>query len=196
VLKRVGCWCLVVLATVTGLTAVRPLAAASLTLSPRDREEAIRLGKKSVITDEFGGEWTVRGDGPGQSLTVMTPFHRLALASRNSAFKNQELKPKDIETLLKEQESTLTVWATLKGGTPGFARFYTPMLVKDAQQIKASFAQNEHTARREDDGSYTARCLYVFTAETVKPNDKLVLIVKDPDDKAVAKFVVDLSSMR
>src|SRR5689334_21020484 len=127
-LKRLGCWSLVVVATFTGLTFVRPVTAASFVLSPSERDDAIRLGRRSVISEQFGAEWVVTGHGTGQSLTVMTPFHRLALASRNSAFKSQELKPKDIEAVLKEQGS-LTVWATLKGAKSDFARFYAATLV-------------------------------------------------------------------
>ena len=70
------------------------------------------------------------------------------------------------------------------------------MLVSGQQEIKASFRQNERTARREENGSYTARCLYVFPAERLRPNDTWVLIVRDSDDKPVAKFTVDLSAMR
>jgi hypothetical protein len=186
-----------VFATGLGCTVVRPVAAgASFTLTTAERDEAIQLGKRSVISDEFGAEWRVAGEVPGQSVVVMTPFHRLALAARNSAFKNQELKQKDIDSAVKEQEGTLTLWATLRGGKTDFARFYAPVLVSGSQEIKASFAQNERTARREDDGSFTARCLYVFPAETVKPNDKVVLIVRDADGKQVAKFTVDLAAMR
>ncbi len=178
------------------LTVVQPLDAASFTLTPAEREEAIRVGKRSIISEEFGGEWKVDGDGSGGALVVMTPFHRLALAARNSAFKSQELRPKDIETLLKEQEGALTLWVSFRGGKADFARFYTPVLVGGQQEIKASFAQNERTARREDDGSYTARCLYVFPIEKVDPKATVALIVRDSDDQQVAKFTLDLSAMR
>jgi hypothetical protein len=170
--------------------------AASFALSEQDRDDAIQFGKRSVISEDFGSEWRVDGDGVGKALTVITPFHRLALAARNSSFKSQELKQKDIDGLLKEQEGSLTLWATLKGGQADFARFYTPVLMNGPQQIKASFAQNERTARREDDGSFTARCVYVFGADGLRPKDTVVLIVKDVDDKQVAKFTVDLSAMR
>jgi hypothetical protein len=194
--KGFGWWLFFIAAVEVSLSVVRPLDAASFTLTPQEREEAIQLGKRSVVNEEFGSEWTVGGDEPGQAVTVMTPFYRLALAARHSAFKNQELKQKDIETLLRNQEGTLTLWTTLTGGKTDFARFYAPVLVNGQRQIKASFSQNERTARREEDGSYTARCLYVFGAESLKPNDKLVLIVKDSGDKQVAKFTLDLSVMR
>ena len=195
-MKRFGsCW-LLVLSIGACFLEVDSLDAASLTLTPEERETAIVMGKRSIISEPFGGEWRVGGDGAGEALIVMTPFHRLALAARNSAFKSQELKPRDVEALLKEQEGNLTLWATLKGGKADFARFYAPLLVSGQRQIKAAFAQNERTARGEDDGSYTARCMYVFPSEGLRPGDTLMLIVRDSDDKQVAKFTVDLSAMR
>ena len=195
-MKRFGWWCVLVTAAGLSLCVVRPLDAASFTLTPAERDEAIRAGKRSILSEEFGGEWKVGGDRPRQTLTVMTPFYRLALAARNAAFKSRELPPKDIGDLLREQEGRLTLWAALEGGKADFARFYTPVLVSGQQEIKASFRQNERTARREENGSYTARCLYVFPAERLRPNDTWVLIVRDSDDKPVAKFTVDLSAMR
>ncbi len=173
-----------------------PLDAALFTLSEQDRAEAIRLGKRSVIGEEFGAEWRVGGDGPGQSVTVMTPFHRVALAARNSAFKNSELKPTDVEKLLKEHEGKLVLWARLRGSAADFARFYSPVLVVQHDEIKPTFTQNERTALREEDGRYSARCVYVFPAEELSPTATVTLIVRDPDEKTVAKFTVHLSAMR
>lgn len=195
-MKRFGSCCLLVLAVGGCLLTVSRLDAASFTLTPEQRDDAIRMGKRSIVSGAFDAEWSVSGAEAGQALMVMTPFHRLALAARNSAFKSQELKPQDVEALLKEQAGTLTLWATLRGGAADFARFYTPLLVSGREQIKPSFTQNERTARREDDGSYTARCMYVFPSGGLKPNDTVTLIVKGSDDKQVAKFTVDLSAMR
>ncbi len=38
--------------------------------------------------------------------------------------------------------------------------------------------------------------MYVFPSEGLRPGDTLMLIVRDSDDKQVAKFTVDLSAMR
>ena len=194
---RFGWWSLIVLSVGLYLTVMRPVAAAaSFTLTPAERDAAITLGRQSVISEEFGGEWTVAGDAPGQALLVVTPFHRLALAARNSAFKGQELKPKDIDALAKDQEATLTLWATLKGAKADFARFFAPILVSGRQEIKATFAQNERTARREDDGSFTARCMYVFPTGKLTAKDTITLIVKNSDSQPVVTFTADLAAMR
>ena len=183
------------LAAGLSLTSGSPLAAATFLLMPRDRDEALRAGRRSVTAEEWGGEWRVSG-APGQILTVMTPFHRLALAARNSAFQDKELKPRDVESLLKDQHGKIVLWATLRGGRSDFARFYSPLLVARQQEIKASFTQNERTALRGDDGQYTARCLYVFPAEGVDPRGTVTLLVRDAEEKVVAKFTVDLAAMR
>ena len=159
------------------------------------RGRVVRAGKKSVATEEFGTEWRLK-DASGQTLTVMTPFHRLALAARNSTFRSQELKPKDVEALMKDYDGKIAFQVTLRGGKTDFARFYTPTLVAGAQEVKASFVQNERTALREDDGRYAAQCLYVFPAEGLNPKGRVVLVVKDADEREVAKFTVDLAAMR
>ena len=173
-----------------------PLDAASFALTAPERDAAIRIGKRSITTEDFGAEWKVNGEAPGQVVLVMTPFHRLALAARNSAFRNEELRPRDVEAATKSQDSVLTLWTTLKGNRADFARFYTPVLMNGSREIKPSFAQNERTARREEDGSFTARCVYVFPADGLKRDDRVTLVVKDAEAKPVARFNMDLAAMR
>ena len=169
---------------------------ASFTLTPEERDTAVAMGRQSVQSERFGAEWKVRGGGADEGVVVMTPFHRLALAARNATFRNEELKPKDIDGLLRGEEGKLTVWVTLRGARADFARSYTPVLVNGQQQIKAIFTQNERTARREEDGGYTARCLYVFPGDGLKRVGPVTLIVRDAEGKAVAQFTIDLSAMR
>jgi hypothetical protein len=183
------------LALAAGLIGVSPGEAVSFALSDRDREQAVRAGKKSIVVEEFGTEWRLK-DASGQTIVVMTPFYRLALAARNSTFRSQELKPRDVDALMKDYEGKLAFRVTLRGGKTDFARFYAPMLVAGAQEVKASFVQNEHTAIREDDGRYAAQCLYVFSAGKLDPKGQVVLVVKDADEREVAKFTVDLAAMR
>lgn len=196
-MRRRTSWygCLSLLALAVGLIAVAPGEAVSFALTDRDREQAIRVGKKSVVTEEFGAEWRLK-DGSGQQLTVMTPFHRLALAARNRAFQSEELKPRDVQQALKPYEGKLALWVTLRGDKEDFARHYAPTLFVRKQAMKPSFVQNEHTALREADGRYTAKCVYVFPAEDLDPKSKVVLLVKDAEERDVAKFTVDLAAMR
>src|SRR5262245_20722139 len=112
-----------------------------LTLTPKERDAAIEMGRQSIISDRFGAEWTVSGEGSGEGLVVMTPFHRLALAARNSAFKSEELKPKDIDSLMREQEGRLTLWATLRGNKANFDGFYTPLLANGHRRSRPASPQ-------------------------------------------------------
>ena len=187
--------CLPFLVLAVGLMAATPGEAISVALTDRDRDQAIRTGKKSIVNEEFGGEWRVK-DGSGQTAVVMTPFHRLALAARNSAFQSKELKPKDVDSLLKKAEGTIAFWVTLRGGTAEFARYYTPEIVAGAQTVRPSFVQNERTAIRQDDGRYAAQCMYSFSAEGIDPKGRVTLIVRDAEEKEVAKFTDDLAAMR
>ena len=169
--------------------------AVTFQLTPEQRVEALRVGQKSVLTEDWTGEWRVP-ERPGHFAVVMTPFHRLALAARNAAFKQSELKPKDVESMAKAEEGRLTVWAVLRGGKPDFARFFQPALVAGAHEVKPSFVQNERTAAREEDGRYTARCLYVFPTEGLDPRGTVTLLVRDADARPVARFTLNLSGMR
>lgn len=187
--------CLPFLVLAVGLVAATPGEAMSLALTDRDREQAIRAGKKSIVAEEFGAEWRIK-DTVGQTVVVMTPFYRLALAARNSAFQSKELRPRDVNSLVKGSEGKLAFWVTLRGGKSDFARFYTPEIVAGSQTVKASFVQNERTAIREDDGRYAAQCVYAFPAEGIDPKGRVILVVRDAEEKEVAKFTVDLAAMR
>ena len=195
--RRTSCYgCLPFLVLAAAFVGVTPGEAVSFALADRDREQAIRVGKKSIVEEQFGAEWRLK-DGSGQTLVVMTPFHRLALAARNSAFRSQEMKPKDVQSAIKDAEGKLNFRVTLRGGTKtDFARFYAPTLLAGSQEVKASFVQNERTALREEDGRYAAQCVYEFPADKVDPKGRVVLVVKDADEREVAKFTVDLAAMR
>ena len=169
--------------------------AASFTLTDADKREAIRTGERSITSGSFDDEWRVTNGG-GETATVVTPFHRLANAARHKAFKNDALKPPDIDRVLKEDSNRLVVWVNLKGKGEDFARFYVPRLVAGAREIKASFVQNERTAVRHDDGVFMARCVYGFPIQDLTGGAKVALVVADADGRDVSRFAIDLGSMR
>lgn len=169
--------------------------AASFTLTDADKRAAIRTGERSVTSETFDHEWRVTNGG-GESATVVTPFHRLTVAARHAAFKNDPLKPGDVDRVLKEDANRLVVWVNLKGKGEDFARFYVPRLVAGEREIKASFVQNERTAVRQDDGAFMARCVYGFPVQDLSGRAKVALVVADADGRDVSRFTIDLSSMR
>jgi hypothetical protein len=168
---------------------------ASLTLSEGQRQEAIRVGERSVTGDTFDAEWSV-GGGAGESALVMTPFHRLAVAARHATFNGKPLRPGEPEKILRETRDRLLFWVNLRGKSEDFARYYVPRLTVGDRQIKASFVQNERTAVRQDDGLYLARCVYGFPTRDVKGGDRVGLTVADGDGRDVSRFAIDLASMR
>lgn len=173
----------------------RSAQAAALTLSERLKQEAIRAGQKSVTVEVFDAEWKL-SNGAGESVTVVTPFHRVALAARHAAYKNEPLKPSEPDRILKEQGDRLLLWAHLKGTREDFARFYVPRLLVGDHEIGASFVQNERTAVRDDAGHYVARCVYGFPTKELTGASKVVLAVRNPDGEDVSRFAIDLSTMR
>lgn len=169
--------------------------AASLVLAPREREEAVRAGQRSVTSETFGGEWRVL-NGSGESVTVITPFHRLALAARHAAFRNESLKPADANRALAEVKATLMLWVHLYGSQEDFARYLRPRLVLGDREIGPAMVQNERTAVRQDTGRYLARCVYWFPVKELTGRASPALVVRDPEDRLVARFSIDLGKMR
>ncbi|PYM07820.1 MAG: hypothetical protein DMD82_04780 [Candidatus Rokuibacteriota bacterium] len=147
-----------------------------------------------MTAETFGSEW-VQSTGAGE-VTVMTPFHRLALAARQAAFKQNTMKPADVEKLLREDRGRLVFWVSLRGPRGDFARFYEPVLQVGAGELRPSFVQNERSALRQPDGRYLARSVYGFSTATLGTTAGVVLVVRDPDGNEVARFPVDLASIR
>jgi hypothetical protein len=183
------------LAAVAVLVQVGSAQAASFSLGERQVQEAVELGERSVQREAFGDEWRVR-NAAGDTATVMTPFHRLALAARHAAFRNDPLTPRERDRVLKEQHDRLVFWVELKGARLDFARFYTPRLIAGARHIEPSFTQNERTPARRDDGKFLARCVYGFPTKALSGTSKVVLVVRDGEGRDVSSFTIDLASMR
>jgi len=169
--------------------------AASFSLEPQQRTDALRVGAQSITRDSFDTEWRVANQA-GDSLTVITPFHRLVLAARNAAFKNERMKDTEPEKLLREQQDRLVIWANLRGPREDFARYFAPRILLGDREIEPSFVQNERTAARTDSGAYLARCVYGFPVKEIAPKSRVVLVVRDPDGRDVSRFTIDLASMR
>lgn len=179
---------------VAALIAAGEVAAASFVLSEADRRAALQLGERSITSEDFDREWRVRGDAG--ELTVLTPFHRLAVAARHAAFKNEPLKPSEVEREMKKDAGRLVVWVSLRGRSESFARHYAPRLVQGTREIRPAFVQNERTAQSQEDGAYLARCVYGFPVRDLDGRDPVTLIVADIEGRDVSRFTIDLASMR
>jgi hypothetical protein len=179
-----------------GLLTANGLAeAASFALTEAERTAAIRLGEASVTRDSVGDEWTISAGGI--EVTVMTPFHRLAVLARQAAFRQAPLKSRDIERAERENQGRLVVWATLRGERADFARFLAPVLLVGAAQVQPAFVQNERTALRQPDGRYLARCTYAFPTAALNPRGRVILVVRDRGDgREVGRVPLDLAAFR
>ena len=184
----------VVLAIALAATNV-PAVAASFSLSEREQKQALVVGQRSVINETFGGEWRIV-QGSGESVEVVTPFHRLALAARNAAFKNEPLKPQDQDKMLTELKDRLMFWVYLQGPSEQFARHLSPRLLVDDREIEPALVQNERTAVRQDNGRYLARCVYWFPTKDLTGTSRPVLVVRDAEGQPVTRFAIDLARMR
>lgn len=172
-----------------------PATAAVLALSEAEMREAIRVGERSITSETFDAEWRVRS-ARGDLALVMTPFHRLVIASRHAAFRNEPLKPGEPDKLLAEQKDRLVVWVQLTGEREDFARFYQPRLAVGDREVKAAFVQNERTAARQEDGTFLARCVYTFPTREISDRSQLELVVADAEGRRVTTFSIDLAAMR
>ncbi len=191
----------IVLALALAVTYV-PAAGASLSLSEREQKQALVFGQRSVINETFGGEWRVV-QGSGESVEVVTPFHRLALAARHAAFKNEPLKPQDKEKLLTELKDRLMFWVYLEGPSEQFARHFSPRLLVDDREmlvddreIEPALVPHERTAVRQANGRSLARCVYWFPTKDLTGTSRPVLVVRDAEGQAVSRFAIDLARMR
>ncbi|PYM17923.1 MAG: hypothetical protein DMD81_07505 [Candidatus Rokuibacteriota bacterium] len=187
----------VVLASLTCLAAAsgaRALAA-SFALSEPQKQAALAFGARSTTQSVFDAEWNV-ANGAGERLSVLTPFHRLAVAARHATFRNEPLKPDEPERMLNQQRDRLVVLVELRGPRADFARFYVPELRVGDHVVKALFVQNERTALKQEDDRYLARCRYEFPNKELSPTARVVLIVRDANGRQTSAFTIDLAAMR
>jgi hypothetical protein len=173
-----------------------PAGAVLLTLTDAQQAEALRVGQRSVTSETgFDTEW--RAENPaGESLTVITPFYRLALAARHAAFKNEVVKPQEQAKMLESLRDRLMFSVTLHGPREGFARYYAPRLLVGDREIEPVFVQNERTGLPQGNGAFLARSIYTFPTKDVAGKAKVVLVVRDAEGQLVSRFAVDLARMR
>lgn len=180
--------------------AARVAGAASFVLDEPSIGQAEALGRRSVASEAaFDGEWRV-ANARGESVSVMTPFHRVVLAARHAAFRSDPLKPADRDRALRADRERLVFWATLRGSRTDFTRFYVPRLLVSGsggeREVEPTFVQNERTAARHEGGGFVARCVYGFPTKDLDGTARLTLVIRDADGKEVGRFPVNLAAMR
>jgi hypothetical protein len=167
-------------------------------LTPEGIRDAIDAGIAAVTQDDFAEEWQLQLPG-GEDIVVSTPFSRLALTARQVAMKGEILTDKQQKDQIDRGKGRIQFLITMHGGpSRTFARFYTPVLVVDGKEIKASFVQNERTPIAEEDGRLAARNVYVFPLEGLPKDGIVTLVVRDapPEQKEVLRAKIDLGKFR
>lgn len=170
-------------------------AAASLVLGDAEKRQALAYGRQTATSETFDAEWRVK-NAAGDSVAVLTPFHRLVIASRHAAFRDEPLRPNEPDRLLREQKDRLVLSLSLRGRGEVFARFFVPELLVRDRKVKPSFAQNDRTPERLEDGVYLARCVYAFPVKELTGTSRVVLVVNDADGREATRFTIDLAAMR
>jgi hypothetical protein len=173
-----------------------PAAAFIPVLSDREVAAALEVGEKGIAQEDFGEEWRVPL-AEGAEIVVTTPFSRLAAAARQAAFKGEPLSDKQRQEQIDRGKGRIQLVVTMFGRAVDFAKWYQPTLRVGGQEIKATFAQNEHTALKLDDGRFAARNVYVFPVDQLPARGTVTLVVRHRiEQKEVLRVPVDLSKMR
>lgn len=183
------------LAALALLPPAGPAAGASFLLTDEQRRAAVLFGQQSVTRETLDAEWQVE-NAAGETVTVITPFHRLALAARHAAFRGEPLRPEDEQRALREVAGRLVLWVSLYGPREDFARYLVPRLLVADREVAPTLAQNERTALRQEDGRFLARCTYWFPTQGLSGQAPVVLVVRDSDGRPVSRFTIDLGRMR
>jgi hypothetical protein len=169
--------------------------AVSFSLPEGAREAARTAGRDSVTREDFDSEWRV-DNGAGERVTVLTPFHRLAQAARNAAFRQEALRPSDENKILQAAQDRLTFLVELRGDHEAFAIHSRPRLVVGSREVEPAFVQNERMGAPRPGGGFTGRSVYAFPTTGLQGTAVVTLVVRDAGGRVVSRFTVDLSKMR
>jgi hypothetical protein len=165
-------------------------------LSPADIARATDEGARGVTREDFGREWVVRLPG-GEEVLATTPFSRVAHAARRAAFKDEPLSERQLQEQLDRGRGKLQLTVTVYGRQVDFARWYQPVLRVGTREVKPTFAQNERTGLRLEDGRFAARNIYVFPLETLPLDGTVTLVVQHAvERREVLRASLDLGKMR
>ena len=166
-------------------------------LTPDGIREAIDAGTAGITQDDFAEGWHLRLPG-GEEVVISTPFSRLAIAARQAAIRGEPLSERQQKEQIDRGKGRIQFLVTMHGTSRDFARWYQPALVVGGREVKASFAQNERTPLRLDDGRYAARNVYVFPLEGLPKDGAVTLVVRGapPEQKEVLRARLDLGKFR
>ncbi len=169
-------------------------------LSPEQRDDAIKYGKRSVKMDvpEFIKEWSIDNGNNGFAF-IITEYLALAFAARQAALQSSDLNPFDIEDTLAKSSGKLVFRVSLFGNTDSFSKDYTAVL-RVGDKVFPSTYWNNPPGEAYGDGktkpAFVADSDFYFPSEGLDPNSVVLFVVQDKDGKDVSKFSFNLAKMR
>ena len=176
-----------------------------LPISEKEIEEAIKYGIKNaeLSTTEFVSDWTVNmgyGEGKG-TATIVTPFLRIALLSKQAKMAGQKVKRELIEKVLKEDADEFTFDVLLFGGYPEFGRSVQCLLKYNNKKIQPVYQFIPPYAEIGRDYTQSVKGTVKFKKEGIPATAKIVLcfnfnVSKEEKEKYTCEFEFDLNKYR
>jgi hypothetical protein len=169
-------------------------------LSPEQKDEAIKYGKRSVKMDvpEFIKEWSINNGNNGFAF-IITEYLALAFAARQAALQSSDLNPFDIEDTLAKSSGKLVFRVSLFGNTDSFSKDYTAVLRVGDKAFPSTYWNNppgEAYGDGKTKPAFVADSDFYFPSEGLDPNSVVLFVVQDKDGKDVSKFSFNLAKMR
>lgn len=169
-------------------------------LSPEQRDDAIKYGKRSVKMDvpEFIKEWSIDNGNNGFAF-IITEYLALAFAARQAALQSSDLNPFDIEDTLAKSSGKLVFRVSLFGNTDSFSKDYTAVLRVGDKTFPSTYWNNppgEAYGDGKTKPAFVADSDFYFPSEGLDPNSVVLFAVQDKDGKDVSKFSFNLAKMR
>lgn len=173
-----------------------------LPLTEKEIAKAVDYGIKnaSLSVTEFTSGWTVdmgykQGKG---TATIITPFLRVALLSRQAALSGEEIPDLLIKTAIKEDLEFINFEVILFGGSPTFARDTLFLLKYDTKQVQPSYCFMPPYSEIARDYTQIAKGRVKFQRTGIPADAKIVLVAsfkteEEAEDVSVCEFAFDLS---
>ncbi len=182
-----------------------PAQAVLTNLSSPKVEEAVargtaayqRLISKAEAPDEVDPRYVVDlGPNVGRAM-LFTEFSSVELETRRWLAIKRDLKPEDLEGLLRPLRGKLKFSVTMVGGTQNFLRAFTARLRQgDTRQEPLSWDVFRGSLRPGSRTSFSASGTYLFAAKDLDLNAPVTLVLSDPAAAKEIRFEFDLSRLQ
>ncbi len=176
-----------------------------LPLTEDEIRQALDFGAENadLSLTEFTYDWTVsKGYAQGKgTATIITPFLRVALLSRQAALTGK--KPDDylIKAAMREDADLINFEVMLFGGSPKFGRTVQFLLKHNNEEIEPSYSFMPHYSEIARDYTQSAKGRAKFKKEGIPENAKITLSAsfkpeEEMDETSVCEFAFNLAEYK